>query len=331
MNIKNNSTAIVILICFALLCMAIVLAFSLGQINVPLAKLWPALVGDEGSTSIHTTAIRHLRLPRIVLACFAGAGLATAGLVFQCVLRNPLAEPYILGVSGGAAVGHTLALIMGFGFFATAAGALLGAMAVILVVLGTSLKQKTGESLLLCGVMVNAFCGAIILFLIALAKSSEVSRIMFWFMGNLASINLHGALVIPLVFTPLLAILMLNAHSMNLLALGDTAAHSLGLNVTKHMYLLLFTASIMVTAVVVAAGPIGFIGLLIPQTLRLFLGADHRKLIPACMLAGASFLVFCDLLARTLPASGELPVGVVTALFGAPLFIYLQRKIRWLS
>ena len=310
---------------FACLLVASLLGLALGRISIGLEEIWQVLSGGEGQ-GVSQKVILGLRLPRVVMGALAGAGLALGGLSFQCVLRNPLAEPYILGISGGAAVGTILSVLLGLSLWGTSLGAFLGCFAVLALALLLRWENKLAENILLCGVMINAFCGAIILLLISLARNNEISRIMFWFMGNLGAVGQDSLLTYVLLCLPPCVYLIFSAHKMNLLLLGEDAAESLGVNVARQIRLILVVSSFLVANLVVAAGPIGFVGLVVPQVLRLVFGADHRLLAPACAFFGASFLIICDLIARTLPEQGELPVGVVTALIGVPIFIYLQRK-----
>ena len=305
---------------------AVMAGLALGSVQVPPAELWGAVTGGPGADPLHVTVVQGLRFPRVLMAALSGAVLAVSGLCFQCILRNPLAEPYILGISGGAAVGSILGILLGWAALGSTLGAFAGSMVVLFLVLHVRWGRRAGENLLLSGVMINAFCGAIILFLIALARNSELSSIMFWFMGNLAACDLATALVYAAVLLPGCLLVCFSGHLMNLLLLGEDAAHSLGIPVQKAVLVLLVLVSVMVSALVAAVGPLGFVGLVVPQALRLALGPDHRILAPASALFGASFLVVCDLAARTLPPQGELPSGVITALIGAPLFIFFQWK-----
>ena len=239
-------------------------------------------------------------------------------------MRNPLAEPYILGVSGGSAVGAILGILAGFSIFpgltlSSFAGSLLVLMLVLLL---SNSREGNSDSLLLGGVMVNAFCGAVIMFLISVSKTSQMQKIIFWLMGDLSSV---GTDTLPLLLgvLPCFLLIFLLAQPLNLLLTGRESASSMGVNVAAMMLVLLLTASLMVSLTVCHSGMSGFVGLTVPHILRLVLDSDHRILIPACILSGASYLVLCDLLARSLPSQGEMSVGIVTALVGAPLFICL--------
>lgn len=306
-------------------------ALCCGSTLLTPAELWAVATGRAHSP-VAAAVLLDLRLPRVAVAILAGGALSVGGLVFQAILRNPLAEPYILGVSGGAAIGGIGGLLAGSA--GLSGGALLaglmpasfaGGIATLLLVLwvGNRLRSGGANALLLAGVMVNAFCGAVILFLMTLVPHGSLGSVVYWLMGGLSYTEPVGVLALGLVLAPCLAGIMLLAHPMNLLQLGAGLARTTGVRVVLVRRVLLWLTTIMVSACVAVCGPLGFIGLVVPHALRRVLGADHRVLVPACALAGGGFLLFCDLLARTLPATGELPVGVMTALIGAPTFIVL--------
>jgi iron complex transport system permease protein len=271
----------------------------------------------------------RLRLPRVLLAALLGATLSLGGMVFQALLRNPLAEPYILGVSGGSAIGAIAGILLGLARFP---GVWLTAFAGSLATLGVLFVMAAGHSfsrantLLLSGVMVNAFCAAVIMFLISLAQDSRLHNIIFWLMGDLAAATNDKVTALAATVLPCFVLIFLRSHSLNLMALGSDMAHGMGVNIQRTTALLLVVTSLMVSATVSYCGLVGFVGLVMPHMLRLALGPDHRVLAPASILGGAAFMVVCDVLARTLPSQGEMPVGVISALVGAPLFVYLLRK-----
>jgi len=286
------------------------------------------LEGPQGSSTA-AAIVWRIRLPRVLLAGLVGAILATGGLVFQAILRNPLAEPYILGVSGGSAIGAILGILAGLSAFpGIALSAFGGSMAVLFVVLllaGGASGRK--DALLLGGVMMNAFSGAVIMFMVAISRSSEMRQIFYWLMGDL-SMATPGQLWIPALALPGLLAVFLLARPMNLLLLGRESAESMGVDVRRLTLVLLVLTSFTVSLAVCQSGLVGFVGLLVPHLFRLLLGSDHRLLVPACVLGGGGYLVLCDTLARTLPPEGEMPVGIVTALIGAPLFIALLWRSR---
>jgi iron complex transport system permease protein len=298
---------------------------AVGSSSISPAALWAALLRNPDADPVTSAIIWQIRLPRVALAAVAGAILALGGLVFQALLRNPLAEPYILGISGGAAVGAIIGMLAGIALFpGVSLLAFLGSMIVLALVWvltgGRATMRK--DSLLLGGVMMNAFCGALIMFLISVSKDAQVRHILFWLMGDLSLVGLNQ-LPILLVPAPGVVVILFLARPMNLLLLGRETAASMGINVRTVSLVLLLLTSFMVSIVVSQTGLIGFVGLVIPHIFRLLLGPDHRLLIPACLLGGGSYLIFCDLAARSLPAAGEMPVGIVTALIGAPLFMIL--------
>lgn len=309
---------------FAALLAAMAAGVFWGSTSVTVPEAFAALFG-EGDPGTRIVLL-GVRLPRVIMAANTGAVLALGGLCFQNVLRNPLAEPYILGISGGAAIGGILGILLGWTAFGGYLAAFCGGLTVLVLVLKMASPYRGEVGLLLSGVMLNAFCGAVIMFLIALAKPFEMGTIMFWFMGNLGGSSLTTALWYTAALLPGICFLMFSGHTMNVLLLGRDAAATLGLPVERVMHLLLVITSLMVSALVAAVGPLGFVGLVVPQVLRLAAGHDNRVLAPGCVLFGATFVILCDLLARTLPPEGELPVGVITALVGAPVFITLQRR-----
>ncbi len=284
-------------------------------------------LNDPGSP-LHSI-IWKIRLPRVLLAALVGAVLSLGGLVFQALLRNPLAEPYILGISGGAAIGAIIGIMIGLtGLAGSWILAFAGGMTTLFIVLGivSGATMMKKESLLLSGVMVNAFCSAVIMFLISLTMDARLHNIMFWLMGDLSSAGPREITWLAIAVLPCFLIVFRVSHAMNLLLMGRDMAHSMGVNVRLTTVGLLILTSFMVSTTVAQVGLIAFVGLVVPHLLRLLLGPDHRELVPACIFGGAGYMVLCDLLARILPRHGEMPVGVITAMVGAPLFIYLLRR-----
>jgi iron complex transport system permease protein len=310
-----------------------IVAISAGSSGTHFLETLSILTGNYDPDSVTATIIWQIRLPRVILAAFVGGTLALGGLVFQALLRNPLAEPYILGISGGSAIGAILAMLIGLSYFPgvavfSFAGSLL-VLAFVTTLAGTTLGNTIlgKDSLLLGGVMMNAFCAAVIMFLISMTRSFQVQHILYWLMGDLATIQ-KGQLSILFLLFPCFIIIFILSRPMNLLLLGKETAAAMGINVKKIILLLLVITSLMVSIIVSLSGLVGFVGLVIPHIFRMVLGPDHRILVPACLLGGASYLILCDLLARILPSSGELPVGIITALIGAPLFIILLLRHR---
>ena len=318
----------VTLFLFSVLIVSVMLGLTIGS-SGRTSDAWKVLLGSGGPDSTLEIIIWQLRWPRVVLAATVGATLSLGGLVFQALLRNPLAEPYILGISGGSAVGAILGILAGFSLFpGLTLSSFVGSLMVLsLVLLLSNRREGHSDSLLLAGVMVNAFCGAIIMFLISVSKTVQMQKIIFWLMGDLSAVN-TDSLPLLLGVLPCFLVIFLLAQPLNLLLTGRESASAMGVNVAAVTLVLLLTASLMVSLTVCHSGLIGFVGLTIPHILRLALGSDHRILIPACVLTGASYLILCDLLARSLPSQGEMSVGIVTALVGAPLFIGLLWRSR---
>lgn len=308
-----------------LVVVTIIFAVDLGSEKI---MLHDALGTDTKARAILFAA----RLPRAILAAFVGMALASAGGAFQALLRNPLADPFIMGVSGGAALGSVLAIGLHLSFELTSAAAFAGAvlsMFAIFAISGVRSKPDS-TSLLLTGVIYNAFCFALILFVNAVVTMEQAYQILFLLIGNLEAVDPHTVAVVGVLVLIGFGILITVSGKMNLLSVGDEAAHGMGVNVTRLRAIIFFAASLMVGAAVAASGLIGFVGLFIPHIVRLIFGADHRLLIPASGLAGAAFLVTADTTARTILMhtgyATELPVGVITALAGAPLFMILLRR-----
>jgi iron complex transport system permease protein len=289
----------------------------------------------EGPGSIGGDILLVARLPRVLLGLIVGGALAGAGVAFQALLRNPLADPYILGVSGGAALGGTLAIAAGLGAGALAAAVLpLAAFAgaVLSVLLLYGLARMGGRlsvyTLLLTGVVFNALAAAIIMFVKTVVSADKAQELLFWLMGRLVYPSSDLLWGLGSYVAVGLAVLFADTGRMNALALGDEGARALGVDVEAAQRRILFAASLVVGAVVSTTGLIGFVGLIVPHAVRLVLGPDHRLLLPAAVLAGASFLAGSDLVARLLFQVfwNESPVGVVTALVGGPLFLWLLRR-----
>lgn len=272
------------------------------------------------------------RLPRVLMGAIVGAVLAAVGAALQALVRNPLAEGGILGISGGGAFGAILALI--FGSSLGGGAALVPCSAFALALASTLMVYRLGQvegrlepfSLLLVGVIFNALWGAAILFVNSLVNFYHAHSILFWLMGSIEAPTYRETLIVGALGLGGFAALILNARDMNLMSLGDDAAADLGVDVLAVRRSIFLATSVMIGAAVSVSGMIGFVGLIVPHLIRLGLGADHRLLLPASLIGGAAFLVGADLLARTVIAPAELPVGVITALCGGPFFIFLLRR-----
>ena len=313
----------------ALAAAACLLAPLIGSTAISLGRVFDRSIpfGDNVDAQIFFLA----RLPRVAAATVAGAALASAGVVFQAMLRNPLATPFTLGVSAGASLGAMLAITSGASLAAGPLSAvplasLAGAAAASLVVyrLATPYGRAMSTSvLLLAGVTLNAFLSALIMFVQYLADFAQVYRAARWLMGDLDVGSFAPVLAtLPLVAAALVLFALLPA-SLNLLSVGRDAAAARGVDVARTHRLAFFSASLATSAAVALAGPIGFVGIVVPHLVRLMVGVDHRLVLPASALFGAAFLVACDTAARTLLAPVELPVGLVTAMIGGPFFLWL--------
>ncbi len=282
----------------------------------------------------------HVRLPRIILAAIVGAALACSGVVFQALLRNPLADPYILGISSGAGLGAIIAVLSGLswtlmGRSPIAVFAFAGALGTVwLVWFIGSLAQKPGTiGLLLAGVVVNAFFSAMIMFLISVAKSQQVHATIFWLMGNMAEEDFLVLWLGAGCVTAGILTLFYISPQLNALCFGGDDARSMGVNVAATRTIAFAVAAFITAVAVSLSGLIGFVGLVIPHGVRLALGPDHRQLLPIGAVVGAIFLIVADTLARVVVAPAQLPVGVVTAIVGGPIFLILLikhcRKVGW--
>ncbi len=312
-----------------LLGMSMSLGISMGSTPSGVKIVFQNILGISEPDSMLDTIIWRIRFPRVILSALVGATLSVGGLVFQALLRNPLAEPYILGISGGSAIGAIVGILLGFARFpGVGLTAFAGSIATLLLILvmssGQTILKK--DSLLLSGVMVNAFCSAVIMFLVSLTQDSRLHNIIFWLMGDLSMVDMQQVGILAATLFPCFFLLFWLSNAMNLLLMGNEMAQTMGVNIKAVTVTLLVATSFMVSATVSHCGLVGFVGLVIPHLLRLILGPDHRVLVPASLMGGGAYMVLCDLLARVLSKQGEIPVGVITAMIGAPLFIYLLKR-----
>lgn len=305
---------------------AFVVSTLVGSLPVSLSEALAVLNG--GGTEVARTVILELRLPRAAAAFVVGGLLALAGTLMQALLRNPLADPYVLGVSGGAAVAALLAISMGLGAVWIDAGAFAGACAISLLVFGLAHGPGgwTTTRLLLTGIVVASGLAALISLLLALGDDTSLRGMLFWLMGDLSLASWPFRSGVVLIF--LLLVFLILARPVNVLSGGEQQAALLGVAV-RPLRLVLFASASLATAVAVTtAGSIGFLGLVVPHMVRLVTGSDHRRVIPGAVLLGGSLLVLADVAARTAMAPRQLPVGALTALIGVPLFLYLMQRAR---
>lgn len=311
---------------------SLIYSLSVGPLAMSFADL-VAVVTGQANDPTHVTVIYKIRLPRALLAALVGACLSVSGAAFQAVLRNPLADPYILGVSGGAALGAVTAIWLGFSaaLFLPAA-AFLGALAALAAVYWVARAHRgSSHTLILCGVIVGSLASALLLFLLWLSPADQTRAAIFWLTGNLSMADYQLIYWVSPFVAVAFMILWCDSRSLDLFTQGEETAADLGLSIGRARMTVFAAAGAMTAAVVSVAGLIGFVGLTIPHIVRLLLGPSHYRLLPASALLGAAFLVLADAFSRQLYAPAEIPVGVVTALLGAPFFLYLLRSNRSLT
>lgn len=325
------------ILCLAgILLVGLLLSVMVGSVPITPHEVVRALFASGADAQDPVVAIvRHIRLPRAILAGMVGASLALAGLGFQAISRNPLADPTVLGVSSGASLGVTIATLLGlagpFGNPAVVtlfafAGALLAAVSVYAIAQADGRLPIT--TLLLSGVIIGLFFTSCVMLITALLAAAELQGVVFWLMGNLTPAGGRTLAVLALVLAIGVLVLSRQAARLNLLALGEEQALQLGVEAERVKRSVFVAAALITGAAISTAGSIGFVGLMVPHAARLLLGPDNRRLIPAAALLGAAFLMLADLAARSVMAPAELPVGVITAFCGAPLFVYLLRSRR---
>ncbi|MBW1783565.1 MAG: iron ABC transporter permease [Deltaproteobacteria bacterium] len=311
------------------LIVAVFFGISIGSTGSDVTDTVRTLFGGKDTDAMSYTIIWRVRFPRVLLAILVGATLSLGGLVFQALLRNPLAEPYILGISSGSGIGAIIGILAGLSRFpGVSLTAFCGSMATLLLlfIMSSGQSMLKRDTLLLSGVMVNAFCAALIMFLISITQDSRLHNIIFWLMGDLSTADLPQVGILAAALIPCFALLFCLSNTMNLFLVGKELAQTMGVNVKAATVTLLVITSFMVSLTVSYCGPVGFVGLVMPHVLRLAFGPDHRVLVPACIFGGGIYMVLCDLLARTLPDQGEMPAGVITAMIGVPLFIFLLKR-----
>lgn len=294
-----------------------------GSVNIPLSELFISA----------NRQILYLRLLRLLVACIAGAGLSVSGIALQAILRNPLAEPYLLGTSSGAGIGAVLAIIIGLGKFYLPLAAFIGAiLAVILVYnLARQGNKIPVQSLILSGVIVSIALSGIIIFLISISGNEALHGAMWWLWGSMQVYDLKLLYMVSLVvILGILAIYILS-QDLNAISIGEEEAIHLGINTETIKKILFFVTSLITASLVSICGIIGFVGLIIPHIMRFIVGPNHKVLIPCTCISAATFMIICDVLSRTLFPPLEIPIGVITAIVGAPVFIILlktKQKLR---
>ena len=314
------------LILFFLLTCALAFGVFMGGSELPAGAIIDALIHPWQEGTIHTL-IWELRIPRIIRAVIVGASLAACGVAFQAVLRNPLAEPYTLGVSAGGALGATAAIMLGMTGLPMVGLCFTGClMSIGAVIVMSTFRDFSTTTIILCGVVLSFLLSSVVMFIFTIATSREVHASVLWIMGSLGSVDTLSTPVLLLTVLPFILLLSLFARDMNLISLGDEKAHLLGFSPGVLKAVLLGLASLLTGVCVAVSGIIGFVGLIIPHAMRRAVGADHQVLLSASMLAGSTFLLLCDTLSQIIIRPYELPVGVITGIAGGVFFLVYLLK-----
>jgi iron complex transport system permease protein len=328
-----------------LIAISAVYSVSIGQVHIPFGQSMNILLhvltnGKLGSPDAvgndsYFNIIYQIRMPRVIFALLIGMGLSLCGTVMQAVVQNPLADPYIIGISSGASLGATVAILVGFGasaFFANfgvAFGAFVGAVVTsAAVLLLSSIGGKaTSVKLVLSGVVVGAFCSSLSSLVIYFANNAEgVQQVAFWSMGSLAPSSWDKVPILTVVVLLGCGIFLFQHRVLNTMLLGDESAVTLGINLSAFRKIYMVLAALITGTMVAYSGTIGFVGLIVPHICRGLFGADHKRLMPATLLLGGLFLIWADILSRTLVPNVDLPIGIITSVIGSPLFIYMIVK-----
>lgn len=313
-----------------------VVAVSVGAVNVPVSRVWWVIasragLGGSGATPVEQQIVWDVRAPRVLLGLLAGAGLATAGAVIQAVVRNPLGDPYLLGVVPGASLGAVVVIVAGSGAafgLSLSAAAFVGAMTAFVATftLGRQGGRFPATRLVLAGVAVGYLFSAATYFLQTRATPNQVQRVLFWTLGSLSSARWTDLALPAVVVTVAVAWLTVQGRRLNALVTGEEVAGTLGLDVARFQFELMLVSSLLTGVVVAVVGGVGFVGLMVPHIARLLVGSDHRRVVPVSALLGGIFVVAVDVIARTAQRPVELPVGIVTAALGAPFLLWLLRE-----
>ena len=323
-----------------LLVVVVTLGVGIGSVSLSPGAVWHVIVDHVTGHVTSTTAdqiVWQIRLPRVLLAAAVGAALTTAGTVVQVLVRNALADPFLLGVSSGASVGATTVLLFGafasLGIWAISFGSVVGALAAMATVFLVSRqgRELAPTQLILCGVVLSALFESTTSFLIFKGNPQATQSVLFWLLGSFGSANWTQLPIPVMALAIAMVYLLAQGRSLNALAMGSEPAASLGVDVRRLRRNLFVVTSLMVGVTVAVSGVIGFVGLVVPHIVRLMVGSDHRRVLPVGVLFGASFMVLGDLLARTVVSPQEMPIGVITAFIGAPTLIFLIRRRPYLS
>ncbi|MHA6258948.1 FecCD family ABC transporter permease [Sporosarcina sp. CAU 1771] len=325
-----SKSSVAYLVSAATLLVAVWLGVSIGTVKIPISTFWNAEANEVASNILW-----NIRMPRVVLAGLVGAALAISGAAFQGLLKNPLADPYTLGVSSGASVGAVMTLFFGIslpflGTYTLPIFSMVGAAITMFLVMGFARlvdRSMKMETIILTGIIFGSFLGSVLSLMIALT-GEELRQIIGWLLG---SVSMRGwnyvYMILPFVVIGFL-LLWFNRRELNAMLFGEERAHHLGVNVKRRKFMILIGGSVLTGAAVAVSGTIGFVGLVVPHMTRLLWGSDHRHLLTLSFMNGASLLIICDLVARTIISPTELPVGVITAFIGAPVFAFIFYKQR---
>ncbi|MCB4790392.1 MAG: iron ABC transporter permease [Elusimicrobia bacterium] len=326
-----NKKSYILLSLSSLLLVSAVISLMFGGSSLTFAKVFNALI-HTGNTDITSTIIWDIRFPRILLAILVGMGLASSGCVFQGMLRNPLADPYTLGLSGGAAFGITLGIFLGLAalspLFIPLCASIGALFSITILYYAASRKNFSLSTMILCGVIIGFLFSSLVLVIVFLSDAQKIHTTMVWLMGDLSSTQGPIIRYVSVFILPGIVILSFMGFELNILTLGDEKASYLGIDIFTIKKILFVTASLVTGACVAGSGIVGFVGLIIPHATRRFVGPDHKILIPASALSGAVFLILCDIFARTVFAPVELPVGIITGLLGGIFFLFFLLKSR---
>lgn len=315
---------------FFFLIIALFISLAIGSVFLPLQDIFAVIKGS--GSDLATNIVWNIRLPRTVLVALTGMALGGSGAAYQGLFRNPLADPFLIGISSGAGLGAVLAMSIDwtYSFWGLMAIPLAAFIAALLTVAVVYFLARVGQTtpitnLILAGVAVSAFATSLMSFLM-LRSDGELRRAMSWLMGGSTQLGWEFILIILPYLLIGLGVLMFSGHTLNLLQFGDEQAQQLGLNVSRAKRIILIMASMTTAAAVAFAGIIGFLGLIVPHVIRLWFGGDYRKLLPLSIISGATALLFSDVIARILLAPQEIPVGIITSLAGAPFFLWVLRR-----
>ncbi|MCY0091771.1 MULTISPECIES: FecCD family ABC transporter permease [Bacillus amyloliquefaciens group] len=342
--VKGKFYYVVIVLLIASILISAVFSVSIGQVHIPFKQSMEVLIhtltnGKWGSLSVDSESylniIVQVRMPRVIFALLIGMGLAVCGAVMQAVVQNPLADPYILGISSGASLGATFAILVGLGSgtffsqFGVAFGAFVGAVltSVAVLVLSSIGGKATSVKLVLSGVVIGALCSSFSSLIIFFANNEEgIKTVTFWTMGSLASSSWNKTPILATVVLLGCGLFLLQHRVLNTMLLGDEAAITLGINLSAYRKIYLIATALITGTMVAYAGMIGFVGLIIPHITRGIFGTDHKRLLLGTLLLGGLFLIWADILSRILIENVELPLGIITSVIGSPLFIYMIVK-----